>query len=133
MNELKPKQERFAQLYVELGSAAEAYRRAYNSTAKPESVHVEASRVLNDPKVTLRIQVIRDELAELSLWGRLDSIKVLAEIARQEDGESKPSDRVSAVKELNSMFGWKRQEVKHSGQIETPLIVVLDDDDEDDN
>jgi len=130
MNELKPKQERFAQLYVELGSAAEAYRRAYNSTAKPESVHVEASRTLNDPKVSLRVQQIRDELSELALWGRLDSIKVLAEIARAEDGEAKPGERVSAVKELNSMFGWKRQEVKHSGQVEQPLVVVMDGDEE---
>lgn len=126
MEQLKPKQERFAQLYVELGSAAEAYRRAYDSEGKPESVQVSASRLLADAKVTLRINSIREELAEASLWRRVDSIAILAEIARGEDSEAKTSDRVSAVKEINSMFGWKRQEVKHSGQIDTPLIVVLD-------
>lgn len=131
MQPLNPKQERFAQLYVELGTAAEAYRRAYDTDAKPESVQVSASRLLADAKVSLRVQELREELAEAALWRRVDSIAILAEIARGEDKEAKPSDRVSAVKEINSMFGWKRQEVKHSGQIEQPLVVVLDGDDED--
>lgn len=132
MEQLKPKQERFAQLYVELGSAAEAYRRAYDSEGKPESVHVAASRLLSDNKVSLRVAELREELAEACLWTRVDSISILADIARGNDSEAKTSDRVSAVKEINSMFGWKRQEVKHSGQIEQPLIVVLDGDDEGD-
>jgi len=32
---LTPKQEKFAQLYVEIGNASEAYRQAYDSKAKP--------------------------------------------------------------------------------------------------
>lgn len=131
MAKLTPKQERFAQIYVDINNASEAYRQAYESTAKPESVHVAASRVLNEPAVTARIQEIRTELEELALWRRTDSIKVLSTIAKDDHPENKRSDRIAAVKELNSMFGWKRQEVKHSGNIDQPLVVVLDHEDDD--
>lgn len=111
MTNLTPKQESFAQLYVELGSAAEAYRRAYDSQAKPESVHVSASRLANDPKVSLRIQEIRDRLAELAIWKRIDSLKTLAGIATNGD---KDSDKVAAVKAINSMHGWDKQTIDHT-------------------
>lgn len=62
MAELNPKQEKFAQLYVQLGNASEAYRQAYNSTAKPESVNVNASKMLSDTKVSLRVEEIREAL-----------------------------------------------------------------------
>lgn len=114
MPQLTPKQENFAQLYVELGSASEAYRRAYESKAKPESVHVAASRLLNEPTVSLRIQEIRDRLAELSIWKRVDSIKTLAEIAQGGSEGSKDSDRVAAVKAINSMHGWDKQTIDHT-------------------
>ena len=58
--EINPKQEKFCQLYVELGNASEAYRQAYNSKAKPESVHVNASKLLADAKVSLRVEQIRE-------------------------------------------------------------------------
>ena len=59
---LNPKQEKFCQLYVELGNGSEAYRQAYNSTAKPESVHVRASELLSDSKVSVRVDEIREAL-----------------------------------------------------------------------
>lgn len=62
MSELNPKQEKFAQLYVQLGNASEAYRQAYNSTAKPESVNVNASKLLSETKVSLRVEEIREAL-----------------------------------------------------------------------
>ena len=59
---LNPKQEKFCQLYVKLGNGSEAYRQAYNSTAKPESVHVRASELLSDSKVSVRVDEIREAL-----------------------------------------------------------------------
>ena len=59
MSNLTPKQEKFAQLYVELGNASEAYRLAYNSKAKVESVNVEASKMLKDPKISLHIEKLK--------------------------------------------------------------------------
>lgn len=103
MTDLTQKQEQFAQLYVELGNASEAYRQAYDSQAKPESVHVSACKLLDSPKVSLRVQELQDELEERALWRRVKSVKVLAEIA---EGGEKDSDRVNAVKALNAMHGW---------------------------
>lgn len=128
MASLTPKQERFAQLYVELGSASEAYRRAYESTAKPESVHVAASRLLNEPTVSLRIQGIRDRVAEESLWKRVDSIRTLADIASGDDREAKPADRVAAVKAINGMHGWDKQTIDHKSTdgTMTPQPAVIE-------
>jgi len=125
---LKPKQEKFAQLYVELGNASEAYRQAYSSKAKAESVNVNASKLLADAKVSLRVQQLRDELEEKSLWKRLDSIKTLASIADGTDPEAKVSDRVNAVKALNSMHGWDKQVIEHSnpdGSLRPTTIQLL--------
>lgn len=108
---MTPKQEKFAQLYVEIGNASEAYRQAYNSKAKPDSVYVNASKLLSTPKVSLRVRELQDEMEEKSLWRRINSLKVLAEIALE--GE-KDSDRVNAVKAINSMHGWDRQTIDHT-------------------
>jgi len=111
MADLTPKQERFAQLYVELGNASDAYREAYDSKAKPDSVHVNASKLLSDARVALRVQELQEALEEKALWRRISSLKVLSEIAL--DGE-KDSDRVSAVKALNAMHGWDKQTIDHT-------------------
>ena len=62
---LTPKMEAFAQAYVELGNASEAYRRAYNAgRMKAETIVVNASRLLKDTKVTLRVEQLQAKHAE---------------------------------------------------------------------
>jgi len=112
--ELKPKEEKFAQLYIELGNASEAYRKAYNSKAKQESVAVNASKLLAKANVSLRVKQLKEETAQQSTWSRLDSIKVLSEIARGQDQEAKPNDRVNATKALNAMHGFDKQTIDHT-------------------
>lgn len=114
MADLNPKKERFAQLYVELGNASEAYRQSHNSKAKPESVHVRACELMRDSNVLVRIKELREQLEEQSLWSRADSLKVLADIAKGLDAEVKPSDKVNAVKVINSMHGWDKQVVEQT-------------------
>lgn len=114
MADLTAKQERFCILFVELGNASEAYRQAYNSKAKPETVHVSASQLLSDPKVAIRVKQLQDQLSEASLWSRLDSIRILADIAKGIDEEAKPSDKVNAVKVINSMHGWDKQVIEQT-------------------
>lgn len=114
MADLTVKQEKFCQLYVELGNASEAYRQAYSSKAKAQSCAVEASKLLSTPNITLRVDSLRKELEEVSLWSRADSIRILAEIARGDDEEAKPSDKVGAVKVINSMHGWDKQVIEQT-------------------
>ena len=59
---LTPKQEKFCQLYVKLGNASEAYRQAYNSKGKQETVAVNSSKLLSDANVSLRVESIRESL-----------------------------------------------------------------------
>jgi len=108
-NKLTPKKEKFCQLYVQLGNASEAYRQAYNSTAKQECVAVEASKLMATPNISLRVKALQAETEEQAFWTRMDSLKVLASIARGDDEEAKPADKVSAVKVINSMHGWDKQ------------------------
>lgn len=112
---LTPRQEKFCQLYMELGNATEAYRQAgYSGKAKAESLHVKASQLLSTDKVSVRISELRKDLEQRHLWRREDSVRILSEIAQGHDEESKPSDRVNAVKALNAMHGWDKQVVDHT-------------------
>ena len=62
---MTPKQEKFCMLYIELGNASEAYRQSYNSAnMSPASVNVNASKLLSDAKIALRLNALRAEHAE---------------------------------------------------------------------
>jgi phage terminase small subunit len=127
MSELTSKQERFARLVAEGRSQADAYREAFQSTAKPESVYTLASTLMADVKVSSRVQQLKQDLAEKSLWTRLDSVQVLAEIARGQDPEAKPADRVNATKALNQMHGWDKMTIDHTssdGSLAPTRIVI---------
>jgi phage terminase small subunit len=62
---LTAKQEAFALAYVECGNASEAYRRSYNCKpdAKPEGITVNASKLLADANVALRVQALQSRAA----------------------------------------------------------------------
>lgn len=54
------KQETFARAFVRTGVASDAYREAYDtSTMAAPSIHVAASRLLDNTKVALRIDQLR--------------------------------------------------------------------------
>lgn len=59
---LTPKQEKFCQLYIELGNASEAYRQAYDcSKMSEESINVNASKLSNDnTKIVLRLEELQN-------------------------------------------------------------------------
>ena len=100
------KQEAFARAYVETGNASEAYRRAYNAeNMKQESIAVRACELLAHSKVSVMVSEMRKELAERTMWEREDSVRVLAAIAT-EDQDAPHAARVSAIKEINAMFGY---------------------------
>lgn len=125
------KREKFSQLVASGLSQSDAYRDAFKSKAKPEAVHVEASRIMADPKVRLRVKALKEEMAEISLWSRIDSITVLSEIAKGYDDEAKPGDRVSAVKTLNQMHGWDKCTIDHTSSDGTmtpkaPMYKITD-------
>jgi phage terminase small subunit len=88
---LTPKQQAFAQHYVETGNAAAAYRKAYtvSDTTKPTSIWVNASKVLASTKVALRVKELQAEHAKRhevtvdTLTSELDDALALAKENKQ--------------------------------------------------
>ena len=83
--DLTPKQEAFCLAYVETGSASEAYRTAYKAEKmKATSIHVNASKLLSDAKVALRVEALqrkhveRHEITVDDLVRELDEARKLA-------------------------------------------------------
>jgi hypothetical protein len=65
MKKLTPKQEAFANKYVECGNASEAYRQSYDTKAmSKEVVWKEASLLLSDRNVTVRVVELKNELGK---------------------------------------------------------------------
>jgi hypothetical protein len=60
---LTPKQELFAQEFVKLGNASEAYRTAYPTSTKwkPEAVNVQASILMTNSKVVVRVKELQEK------------------------------------------------------------------------
>lgn len=59
---LSIKQENFCNYYIECGNASEAYRRAYSCNSKSDkAIGVDAFKLLNSPKIALRIKELQEE------------------------------------------------------------------------
>jgi hypothetical protein len=102
---LTSKQEAFAQAVASGMTQVDAYRSSYDvkEDAKPEGLYVDASKLMSDPNVNLRVKELRDEMAERELWTRLDSIRVLSDIAG--DSSVRAGEKTGAIKVLNEMQG----------------------------
>ena len=81
------KQEAFVLAYIETRNASEAYRRAYNAkNTSSEAVHVNACRLLKNPKVALRIAEFHDRAEVetlLTLEQHMEELKTLREMAKE--------------------------------------------------
>jgi len=107
MASLTQKQEAFCLAYVETGNASEAYRRSYNAeNSKPESINVNASKMLADAKVAQRVEELRSELVAQSLWTRENSVKALINAYKVAEVQQQAAGMTGAVKELNAMHGF---------------------------
>ena len=64
---LTPKQESFCLAYLETGNASEAYRTSYDaSKMKPDTVHRSSKELLDNPKITARLQELRAPIVKKS-------------------------------------------------------------------
>jgi phage terminase small subunit len=103
---LTPKQEAFACAYVETGNASEAYRRVYSAGRMTQrAVEVEASRLLANPKVTLRVSNLKSEHAtrhNVTVDSVTEMLKADRELARE---LNQPAAAVSAIMGLAKLHG----------------------------
>jgi len=103
---LTPKQQRFAELYVELGNASEAYRQAYDvgEDSRNEVIHVNASKLLKNDKVALRVSNLQKELAikneitrEKLVEMHLDIIKRHSDLGKYFEGNKIKGDDLKKI------------------------------------
>lgn len=82
---LTQKQENFCLSYIETGNASEAYRRAYDAEKmKESSINVNASKLLADTNIALRIADLRAPAitkAQITLEQHLIDLKRLRDLA----------------------------------------------------
>jgi phage terminase small subunit len=116
---LTPKQEAFAQAYIETGNASEAYRRAFNvrPNTKPESINVNASKILADAKVSQRVAELKAEHAERHDM-TVDNIRDMLLEDRQFAREMEtPAAAVSATMGLAKLYGHLRDKVDVTSKV----------------
>jgi phage terminase small subunit len=137
--QLTPKQEKFCQVYVDSGIASYAYRQAYNTEKmKPETVWQSASKLLNDRKVTARVNEIRAERAEETKVDRARCEEELMAIAtasvtdifeyNEEKGRTVLKDPISfkqSTKKALKKVSNKRGEVSYEFHSKTDAIAKL--------
>ena len=128
-DKLTPKQEAFAMAYVEYGNASKAYKAAYdvNENTNNNSISVEASKLKNNPKITLRILELQ-ELAQERHSITVDSLTDELEKARktaQEAGQA--SAMVAATMGKAKLHGLltDKAEVTSPDESMKPQTIVL--------
>jgi phage terminase small subunit len=127
---LTAKQEAFCQGIADGLGQADAYRAAYDAgDMKENSVYVQASKLMKNPKISQRIAELRSEVQEKQLWSREMSVKALVQAFREGTG----SVKVAAVKELNAMHGYNEPaKLNINGNLLTRIQrQVIDDNTED--
>lgn len=112
---LTPKQEKFCQLFVETGNAAEAYRQSYSTKAKPNVIYVKASELLSSGNISVRVAAIRAELAaskKITLETLLDELEEARKIALESESPQ-TSAAVSATMGKAKLLGLDKHIVDH--------------------
>lgn len=119
-------EEKFSRVYVETGNASESYRQSYKSDKMSiNAIGVEASRMLDRPRVALRISALRNVHAKRhnvtvdSLVAELEQIKQIALAAET----PQTSAAVSAVMGKAKLTGLDKQVVELAGSINVNITA----------
>lgn len=116
MAKLTPKQEKFCQLYIELGNASEAYRQAYDcSRMKTETINTKAKELRKQGPITVRISELQDEHKERHDITVDDLIAELEEARQVAKQEAAAGAMVSATMGKAKILGFDKQVVEHTG------------------
>jgi phage terminase small subunit len=126
ISKLTLKQEAFAQAYIETGNASEAYRRAYDSkNMKPESIHRKAKELLDNGKVSARLDALKADAAKRNEVN-VDSIIAELELARKLAMENmNPSAAVAAILAKAKVCGLDKLTLEHTGKNGGPLESMI--------
>jgi phage terminase small subunit len=107
---LTAKQEQFVQNIIQGMSQADAYRSAYNCKRMSDNaIYVNASKLVADAKVALRIKELREQLATPAIMSAQERLRWLTGIIKS-DNESTDT-KLKASDQMNKMQGEYNQRV----------------------
>ena len=110
MSKLTQKQENFCAAYVESGSGSESYRRAYNAERmKPETIANEASKLLQNHDITMRIGQLRSDAAQrhqLTVDDLLSELEEARQVAMGGGDKPTPAAMVAATMGKAKLLGY---------------------------
>ena len=103
-NLLTLKQNQFCFEYVKLGNMSEAYRRAYSTDKmSPATVNRSAHELYNTPKITARINELREEVEKQELYTLEESVRRdLRLLDRYERALTVLEDKTSSEEEIET-------------------------------
>ena len=123
---LTPKQESFCLKYIETGNASEAYRQCYSAEKmSQEAIRVEASRLLENPNIALRLAAIRApalKRAEVTLEQHLNDLKRLRDAAER---ENQLSAAIKAEESRGKVSGLYKEQIEVTGSITITIEDLL--------
>lgn len=133
MLDLTPKQEAFAQAYLETGNASEAYRRAYDvsPSSKPNTVEKRACELLKNGKVAGRLSELQaasakrhditiDRLTEMTLAAFTEAQRI-----SPTSGQMQTSSMIKAAEFLGKLHGLVVDKSEISGKDGAAIVPVL--------
>ena len=124
---LTSKQESFCKLIIEGNTQIDAYKGAYNAESMAaNTISRKASLLASKGYIRARIAELCAEITKDWIWERQNSVRVLAAIALRK--ENAPKDQISAVKELNNMYGFNapvKQAHSFTGKDGKPLSFTV--------
>jgi phage terminase small subunit len=92
------KQEKFCMVYIETGNASEAYRQAYNAeNMKEASINVNASKLLTDAKISLRVKELKSGHVKRHELTVNDLVKELEEARKAALGAENPQSSAAVA------------------------------------
>jgi phage terminase small subunit len=126
---LDPVREKFVQEYHQHGNASEAYRKAKprSKSWKPEAIHVNASKLLSEAKVQLRLSELQRMSAEkhdITIETITQMLKEDRELARQNVQSSAAVSAVMGLAKVHGLIVDKNEITGKDGQALVPVLNV---------
>ena len=123
---LTGKQEEFAKNIVQGMSQADAYRSAYDvEDMSDNAIYVEASRLMDNPKVALRIKELRDTLAKPTIMSAQERLEWLSDLVTS---FAITQDKLRAIDIMNKMTGEYVQKIEADVKSDVTINIELSDD-----
>jgi hypothetical protein len=113
------KRERFVNAYLETGNQTEAYRRSYNcQNMSQHAIEVEASRLMKNPEVSLRIRLARESERADSLLTLEDHMSQLKNLRDASVTLGQLSAAIKAEELRGKLRGFYVEKVEHGSKNE---------------